>query len=158
MGVVRLLVGTLKGAFFVRAPAARTAWQVTGPYLPGQAVYTLAYDGRAGRRRIWASAASMHWGAVLVSTDDWGETWTSPREANVKFPLESGLSLKQIWQVRPGRVDARQHLRGRGEQPMERRPGDAGARWCGDLDLARRQRRLMAPLVPATPFTIYTRR
>lgn len=100
-----LLVGTLKGAFLLRAPAARTAWKVGGPYLPGRAVYALAHDGRAGRRRIWASAASMHWGAVLVSTDDWGRTWTEPQEAPIKFPPESGLALKQIWQIRPGRAD-----------------------------------------------------
>jgi len=73
-GDVVLLVGTLKGAFFLRAPATRTAWAVEGPYLPGRAVYALAHDGREGRQRIWASAASMHWGAVLVSTDDWGRT------------------------------------------------------------------------------------
>jgi len=104
-GDVVLLVGTLKGAFFLRAPATRTAWAVEGPYLPGRAVYALAHDGREGRQRIWASTASMHWGAVLVSTDDWGRTWTEPPEANVKFPVESGLALKQIWQITPGRAD-----------------------------------------------------
>src|SRR5712691_6375574 len=104
-GDVVLLIGTLKGAFFLRASAARGTWQIEGPYLAGRAVYALGHDGRAGRRRLWASAASMHWGAVLVSTDDWGRTWTEPKEANVKFPAESGLALKQIWQIRPGRPD-----------------------------------------------------
>src|SRR5439155_1767258 len=103
-GDVVLLVGTLKGAFLLRAPATRATWEVGGPYLAGRAVYALAHDGRAGRARIWASAASMHWGAVLVSTDDWGRTWTDPQEANVKFPVESGLALKQIWQITPGRA------------------------------------------------------
>src|SRR5947208_1131227 len=103
-GDVVLLVGTVKGAFLLRAPATRATWEVGGPYLAGRAVYALTHDSRAGRRRIWASATSMHWGAVLVSTDDWGRTWTEPEEANVKFPAESGLALKQIWQVVPGRA------------------------------------------------------
>jgi photosystem II stability/assembly factor-like uncharacterized protein len=47
----------------------------------------------------------MHWGAVLVATDDWGRTWDEPQEANVKFPADSGLELKQIWQIAPGRAD-----------------------------------------------------
>ena len=102
MKTVRLLVGTAKGVFFLRAPAARTAWQVEGPHLPGRAIYSLAHDGREGRQRVWAGAASMHWGAVLVPTDDWGRTWDEPQEANVKFPVDTGLALKQIWQIAPG--------------------------------------------------------
>jgi len=105
MKTVRLLVGTTKGVFFLRAPAARTAWQVEGPHLAGRAIYSLAHDGREGRQRVWAGAASMHWGAVLVPTDDWGRTWDEPQEANVKFPADSGLALKQIWQIAPGLDD-----------------------------------------------------
>ena len=103
MKTVRLLVGTVKGVFFLRAPAARTAWQVEGPHLRGRAIYSVAHDGRGQRQRVWAGAASMHWGAVLVSTDDWGRTWDEPQEANVKFPADRGLALKQIWQIAPGR-------------------------------------------------------
>src|SRR5882724_4243740 len=105
MTTVRLLVGTTKGVFFLRAPVARKAWQVEGPYLPGRAIYSLAHDDRGERPRVWAGAASMHWGAVLVATDDWGRTWDEPQEANVKFPADSGLELKQIWQIAPGRAD-----------------------------------------------------
>ena len=105
MTTVRLLVGTTKGVFFLRAPVARKAWQVEGPHLPGRAIYSLAHDDRGERPRVWAGAASMHWGAVLVATDDWGRTWDEPQEANVKFPADSGLELKQIWQIAPGRAD-----------------------------------------------------
>ena len=142
-GDVVLLVGTLKGAFFLRGSGTRTAWAVDGPYLPGRAVYALAYDGRAGGRRIWASAASMHWGAVLVSTDDWGRTWTEPPEANVKFPVESGLALKQIWQITPGRADEPDTLYCGVEPAALFRSTDGGKAWTvvrGLLDHPHRPR------------------
>ena len=102
-GDVVLLVGTMKGGFIVRADARRRDWDVGGPYFPGHAVYAMAYDSRAGRRRIWAGPASMHWGALLRSSDDFGRTWTNPDQANVKFPEGTGASLAQIWQIVPGR-------------------------------------------------------
>lgn len=128
-GDVILLVGTLKGAFVLRAAAARAGWRVWGPYLPGRSIYALAYDGRAGRRRVWAGAASMHWGAVLVSSDDWGRTWNEPTEANVKFPGESGLALKQIWQIVPGGADEPGALFCGVEPAALFRSTDAGATW-----------------------------
>jgi len=101
-GDVLLLVGTMKGAFFLRAHAERARWEVAGPYFHGQAIYSLAYDARAGRRRLWASTSTF-WGTFLRSSDDFGKTWTNPQEANVKFPTDCGVSLKNIWQICPGR-------------------------------------------------------
>ena len=102
-GDALLLVGTMKGAFVLRSDANRRNWNVGGPYFPGNVVYALAYDGRAGRRRIWAAPNSWHWGALLRSTDDFGRNWTSPETASVKFPESAGVALKQIWQIVPGR-------------------------------------------------------
>jgi serine/threonine protein kinase/photosystem II stability/assembly factor-like uncharacterized protein len=99
-----LLVGTTKGAFLLQSNAQRARWRVGGPYFHGQAVYAIAYDGRAGKRRVWASTQGV-WGTVLRSTDDFGKSWTNPQEAAIKFPGESGLSLKNIWQITPGRSD-----------------------------------------------------
>ena len=98
-----LLVGTMKGAFIVHASAGRKDWEIGGPYFPGNAVYAMAYDARAGRHRIWAGPHSMHWGGLLRSSDDFGRNWTNPEEANVKFPDGSGAALQQIWQIVPGR-------------------------------------------------------
>lgn len=103
-GDVLLLVGTNKGAFLVRSTKDRRAWDVGGPYFHGQAVYAMAYDGRAGRHRLWASTGSVLWGTYLRSTDDFGKTWTNPVHANVRFPAESGLSLKNVWTIRIGRA------------------------------------------------------
>jgi hypothetical protein len=102
-GDVLLLVGTMKGAFILRSSKRRGKWEMGGPYFPGSAVYALAYDGRAGRHRLWAGPQSMHWGGLLRRSDDFGKQWTNPQEANVKFPEGTGAALKQIWQIVPGR-------------------------------------------------------
>lgn len=102
-GDVLLLVGTMKGGFVIRGGRDRRGWEVGGPYFPGSAVYAMAYDGRAGRRRIWAGQQSMHWGSRLVSSDDFGRNWTNPEAANVKFPMGTEAALQQIWQIVPGR-------------------------------------------------------
>ncbi len=104
-GDVLLLVGTMKGAFLLRSNTGRRRWEVGGPYFPGHSVYAMAYDGRGGRRRLWASTNSMHWGALLRSSDDFGRTWTNPETANVRFPEDTGAALKQIWHIAPGRTD-----------------------------------------------------
>lgn len=103
-GDVLLLVGTMKGAFLFRSDASRKSWEMGGPYFPGSAVYALAYDGREGRQRLWAGPQSMHWGALLRTSDDFGRTWTNPESANLKFPDGTDAALKQIWQIVPGRA------------------------------------------------------
>ena len=100
-GDVLLLIGTVKGAFLARRRAA--AWAFGGPYFAGQSVYAMAYDGRAGRHRVWAGAESAHFGALLRSTDDFGRKWTEPKEATLRFPKDTGLALERIWQILPGR-------------------------------------------------------
>ena len=99
-----LLVGTTKGAFIIRSNAKRTRWEVGGPYFHGHAVYAMAYDDRGGQHRIWASTCSF-WGTQLRSSEDFGKSWTNPSEALVRFPSETGQSLKNIWQITLGRAD-----------------------------------------------------
>ncbi len=64
-GDVLLLVGTTKGLFVVRSKSDRKHWDVAGPYFHGHAVYSLAYDSRNGRHRLWASTGSPLWGTFL---------------------------------------------------------------------------------------------
>ena len=105
-GDVIVLVGTMKGAFIFRSKSSRKSWEMGGPYFPGSAVYALAYDDRNGRHRIWAGPQSMHWGALLRSSDDFGKTWTNPEEANIKFPARTETALKNVWQITPSRHDS----------------------------------------------------
>ena len=99
-----LLVGTTKGAFLLRSNAQRKRWKVGGPYFHGQAVYAMAYDGRGGRHRIWTSTQGI-WGTLLRFSDDFAKSWTNPQDAAIRFPRDSGVSLKNIWQISLGHPD-----------------------------------------------------
>lgn len=100
---VVLLVGTLKGAFLIWSDASRSRWRIDGPYFPGESVYAMALDRRAGRKRMLVGTRSFFWGSVLRSSDDFGKTWAEPDAHNVKFPEGLDASLVQIWQILPGR-------------------------------------------------------
>ncbi len=129
-GDVLLLVGTMKGAFVLRSNAARRKWDVGGPYFPGMAVYAMAYDQRASRRRVWASPGSEFWGTALAHTDDFGRSWTEPDRYAVKFPEETGASIARIWQILPGRAEEPDTLYA-GVQPAALFAShDGGATWA----------------------------
>lgn len=103
-GDVVLAVGTNKGLFLFRSSRERKQWDMAGPYFHGRAVYSSVYDNRDGQHRLWTSANSF-WGSFLHSTDDFGKTWTTPLEASIKFPQDSGATLKNIWQIALGPAD-----------------------------------------------------
>ena len=109
-GGVLLLVGTNKGAFLLRSSRDRSKWDVAGPYFHGQGVNAMAYDGRNGKHRLWVSANNVMWGAFLRSSDDFGRIWTNPLEASIRFPTESGASLRNIWQICLGRNEEPERL------------------------------------------------
>ena len=98
-GNVLVLVGTMKGAFLFCSDGSRKRWKQAGPYSIGAPVYSMAYDGRQGRHRLWWAQQSFRWGTSLLSSDDFGRTVTEPETYSVKFPAESGLTLKNIWQL-----------------------------------------------------------
>ncbi len=129
-GDVLLLVGTTKGAFLLRSPSDRKHWHVAGPYFHGQSVYSLAYDGRNGRHRLWASTGSMLWGTFLRSSDDFGRTWTNPLEANIRFPPDSGVSLRNIWKIALGLPETPDTLYCGVEPAALFQSHDAGESWA----------------------------
>src|SRR6266849_3197613 len=128
-GDVLLLVGTTKGAFLLRSTAERSRWEVGGPYFHGHGVYAMAYDGRNGRHRLWASTNSLMWGTFLRSSDDFGRIWTNPLEASIRFPTESGAALKNIWQICLGRGDEPDTLHCGVEPAALFESRDAGESW-----------------------------
>lgn len=109
-GDVLLLVGTMKGAFFLRSDRSRRRWEKSGPHFPGRSVYAIAWDGRNDRHRIWAAPKSLHWGAELTATDDFGGRWSRPELPRIAFPKETGATLANIWQIEPGSDDEPERL------------------------------------------------
>ena len=136
-----LLVGTLKGAFIYKSNADRTKWTRTGPHFPGESVYAMAYDARGGRQRILAGTTSFFWGPLIRWSDDFGKTWSDPKRANIRFPEDSGLSVKQVWQIIPGPED-RPDVLWAGVEPhclFESR--DGGESWAPNEALMRHEHR-----------------
>lgn len=128
-GDVIILVGTMKGAFLLRSNGARKKWEMGGPYSVGSPVYAMALDQRQGRQRIWWAQQSFRWGTVLCSTDDFGKTISEPEAYSVKFPPESNLALKNIWQICLGRPDEPDKLYCGTEPPALFESKDAGKTW-----------------------------
>ena len=89
-----LLLGTTKGAFLARARAGGGlddgggdgsgdgggGWELDGPHFPGEEVYAMAYDDRAGRSRLWAAPHNPFWGTTLRFSDDFGASWSGKAE------------------------------------------------------------------------------
>jgi serine/threonine protein kinase len=128
-GNVLLLVGTMKGAFLLRSNAQRSRWDVIGPAFHGNAIYSMAYDAREGRHRLWASTCAF-WGTFLRCSDDFGKTWSNPLKANVKFPEDCGTSLKNIWQVCLGPENEPDWMYCGVEPAALFASRDAGETWC----------------------------
>ena len=128
-GDALVMVGTMKGAFLFRSDASRRTWQRGGPYFPGNAVYAMAYDDRAGRRRLWAAPESFHFGAVMRSSDDFGKTWSDGETANVRFPEDTGASLKRVWQIAPARAEEPDVLYAGVEPAALFESRDGGQKW-----------------------------
>ena len=83
-----LLLGTTKGAFVARARDRNGGWDVAGPHFPGEEVYAMAYDDRAGRSRLWAAPGSPFRGTTLRFSDDFGATPCEHLRGRGKHPLQ----------------------------------------------------------------------
>ena len=104
-GDVLVMVGTTKGAFLLHADGDRRSWEMDGPHFAGEEVYAMALDQRGGRRTLWAGPGNAFFGTTLRKSEDLGASWSEKEERPVKFPegaQDKELSLKRIWQIRPG--------------------------------------------------------
>lgn len=129
-GDVVLMIGTTKGAFLLHSDASRTRWQLDGPHFAGEEVYAMALDQRAGGRVLWAAPGNAFYGTTLRRSDDLGRSWSAGEERPLKFPDGSGLSLKRVWQIRPGRAAQPNHLLLGVEPSCLFESRDGGDTWC----------------------------
>ncbi|HEY6196608.1 MAG TPA: exo-alpha-sialidase [Candidatus Eisenbacteria bacterium] len=100
-GQVLLMVGTMKGVFLFASNTSRQKWEMGGPHFAGSPVYALAHDARNGQHRMIASVESPFFGTTVRWSDDLGRSWTQPAESTLKFPTDTGVSLKRVWQFVP---------------------------------------------------------
>ena len=77
MSGVRLLVGTVKGAFILESDGTRKKWKVNGPHFTGWEIYHLK-GSPADPNRIYCSQTSGWFGQVLQRSNDGGKTWEAP--------------------------------------------------------------------------------
>ncbi|HWB72915.1 MAG TPA: hypothetical protein VG452_11930 [Egibacteraceae bacterium] len=95
-----ILVGTAKGLFVVSGDG-RQRWEVSGPFLRGQALYAVAWERSHDRPRILAGGHSEHWGPSVVWSDDLGATWDERDGGSVRFPPDVDAAVRRIWQLHP---------------------------------------------------------
>ena len=96
-----VLVGTKKGLFIYTSDAERREWSVTGPHLPGHAIFHAIIDPRSGR--LFAAANDNIYGPQVNHTDDLGETWHTS-DSEPRYRESDGLTVEQVWHIEPGRA------------------------------------------------------
>ncbi|MBV8066734.1 MAG: exo-alpha-sialidase, partial [Candidatus Eremiobacteraeota bacterium] len=75
MSLVRVLVGTRKGAFIMTADGKRQDWKIDGPHFAGWEIYHVKASP-ADTNRLYASQTSSWFGQIVQRSDDGGRTWT----------------------------------------------------------------------------------
>ncbi len=99
-GTTLVTVGTKRGLFLLTS-RDREKWNVESTALTGTRVFFAALDQRDDQR-LYATDNGDFFGTFLRYSDDFGQTWQEP-ERGIQYPEESGLSLKNIWTIVPGR-------------------------------------------------------
>jgi photosystem II stability/assembly factor-like uncharacterized protein len=77
MSIVRVLVGTRKGAFILTSDGKREKWDVSGPNFAGWEIYHVK-GSSADPNRIYMSQTSGWFGQIIQRSDDGGKTWFQP--------------------------------------------------------------------------------
>lgn len=100
MSLVQLVVGTTNGLFIYRADPTRQTWQPDGPFLAGWSIDSVLGDNRHGQR-IFVGISHTAAAPTIRLSEDGGATWAQlPHEP--RYPQESGLMVRRIWQITPG--------------------------------------------------------
>ncbi|HEY0890911.1 MAG TPA: exo-alpha-sialidase [Nocardioides sp.] len=91
-----LMIGTRKGLWLAHSED-RDSWELSGPHLDMEEVYSCLPDPATGR--LYAGASSMWLGPLVRWSEDLGETW---QEARIAFPDDVDASVARIWQLQRG--------------------------------------------------------
>lgn len=110
MSIVRVLVGTRKGAFILTSDEGREQWEVSGPHFAGREVYHVK-GSLADPQRIYAAHWTGWLGQAIQRSDDGGATWTAVSNSFV-YDGDPGVhrwydgsphpwEFKRVWQLAP---------------------------------------------------------
>jgi len=103
-GPVTLLIGTRKGAFFLRGDRSRRTWKLSPPHFLGQIVHHLVLDPR-DRRTMLMAARTGHLGPTVFRSIDLGKTWKEAQTppAFPKAPEgQNGRVVDHVFWLTPG--------------------------------------------------------
>jgi len=73
-----VMVGTRKGAFFLKTDSARRKWHLSGPHFLGCIVYHVVLDPR-DRRTLLLACRTGHLGHTVFRSSDMGKTWVESK-------------------------------------------------------------------------------
>lgn len=85
---ITVLVGTRKGAFFLRSNDSRKTWQLSEPTYLGHIVYHLVADPRDPKHLVMCTKAG-HLGPTVYYSEDGGQSW-SESSTPPQFPKQQG--------------------------------------------------------------------
>src|SRR5437763_501828 len=102
MSMVRVLVGTRKGAFILTSDGKRKQWEVSGPFFTGWEIYHLK-GSPADPDRLYASQSSGWFGQIIQRSGDGGKTWEAPGGGVKTTPqgMPVGQSNKFVYDTSP---------------------------------------------------------
>jgi hypothetical protein len=130
---VTLLVGTRKGAFFLKSDRSRRRWALAGPHFLGHIVYHVMLDPRDGRTLLCAARAG-HLGPTVFRSADWGRSWKEA-ERPPAFPKapegQKGLAVDHVFWLAPGHASEPGVWYAGVSPPGLFRSGDGGRTWEG---------------------------
>ncbi|MGH9020214.1 MAG: WD40/YVTN/BNR-like repeat-containing protein [Acidimicrobiales bacterium] len=138
MSGVRVLVGTRKGAFILRADGARKDWKVSGPFFEGWEMYHVK-GSPVDPNRVYASQSTGWFGQQIQRSDDGGETWAP---VNNEFAYAGATGTHQwydgtphpwefarVWHLEPSLSDPDDVLAGVEDAALFR-SRDGGQSWA----------------------------
>jgi hypothetical protein len=96
---VRVLVGTVKGAFVLTSDVGRGSWQVSPPLFGGWEIYHVT-GSPADPDRLYASQSNGWFGQVIQRSDDGGVTWEAVGN-DFAYATEPGTHLHYDGSSRP---------------------------------------------------------
>ncbi len=114
MSEVRVLVGTVKGAFILRSDEHRKDWTVEGPHFPGWEVYHMV-GTPSDPDRMYASQSGGWFGQIIQRSNDAGKTWDAVSN-EFNYEGETGThqwydgtqhpwEFTRVWHLEPSPTD-----------------------------------------------------